>query len=49
MTKPTQKKDEDIIIDAEIIEEVAEKPKVVPTKPPISRSGPAFNIGNQFK
>jgi hypothetical protein len=26
-----------------------EKPKAVPPKPPISRSGPIFNNGNQFR
>lgn len=42
-------KDEEEII-AETPEVVAEeKPKPLPPKPPISRSGPAFPVGNQFR
>lgn len=50
MPKPTKK--EEIISVEEIVEEVKvteEKPKAVPPKPPISRSGPVFPMGNQFR
>jgi hypothetical protein len=52
MPKPT-KKEVKIPVE-ETVEEVKvviaeEKPKPLPPKPPISRSGPAFPMGNQFR
>lgn len=33
----------------ETLEISEEKPKNIPPKPPISRSGPVFPVGNQFR
>lgn len=49
MTKPI-KKEEEITAEVTAKTEVeAEKPKIVPPKPPISRSGPAFPAAHQFR
>lgn len=44
------KKEEEILVEAiEEVKVMEEKPKALPSKPPISRSGPAFPMGNQFR
>lgn len=50
MSEPTKKEwkipMEEVVKEMNVIEE---KSKVVPLKPPISRSGPTFPVGNQFR
>lgn len=49
MSKP-DKKEEEISVEAtETVEAAEEKPKVIPPKPPISRSGPVFPQAHQFR
>ncbi|EKD30102.1 MAG: hypothetical protein ACD_78C00156G0008 [uncultured bacterium (gcode 4)] len=54
MPKPIKKEDAILTIkEAEVLSEavdtVEEKPKAIPPKPPISRSGPAFPPVHQFR
>ena len=46
MTKVTKYEEEPQLDAVEVAEE---KVKVIPPKPPISRSGPTFPVGNQFR
>ncbi|PIZ01931.1 hypothetical protein COY60_01005 [Candidatus Gracilibacteria bacterium CG_4_10_14_0_8_um_filter_38_28] len=50
MPKPTKKEEntpgEEIVEEVKVV--VEEKPKAVPPKPPISRSGPVFPPAHQF-
>lgn len=50
MPKPTKKEKEIPVEAPEVVEVTAEeKPKPMPPKPPISRSGLAFPSANQFR
>lgn len=50
MTKSNTNEEEEAKIVASTESEVAEeKPKAIPPKPPISRSGPAYPAAHQFR
>ncbi|MDD5197567.1 MAG: hypothetical protein PHN60_01765 [Candidatus Gracilibacteria bacterium] len=54
MPKPIKKEEElltpkEVEVLSEAVDTAEEKPKPLPPKPPISRSGPVFPMGNQFR